>query len=129
MPFVTYFKFLVLVDQQNGRVNSSCEDFRSSIRVCLPNFTIWEFSNSYPVRVENIFLSISEFDGLDSTLFYLLNRPIREDAFFVSILKYALNCAVREAIVYVKRFLITYIISLVLSGKCFSIWLFENLNT
>ena len=79
-----------------GLVLISCEHLSASIRICLPHFTVWELSDSNPIWVEDIFLSVCELNGLYATLLNLLDSAVGEDALLVSILKYALDGAVRE---------------------------------
>ena len=64
----------------------SCEHLSASIRICLPHFTVWELSDSNPIWVEDIFLSVCELNGLYATLLNLLDSAVGEDALLVSIL-------------------------------------------
>lgn len=93
------------------------------------NPAVREFSNACSIREKNIFLAICKFYSFDATLFNTLYGSIREDAFFFTIRENAFNSSIRETKGKISLKSITYIISLVLSGKCFSIWLFENLKT
>ena len=72
--------------------------FTGSIRISLPNPTIWVLSDPSPIREQYIFLTISKLYCFNSVLLDPLNRPIWEDALFLSVREDALYCAVGEAI-------------------------------
>jgi len=84
------------------------------------------------VREQDVLLTVGELYGLYSVLLNALDRPVRKNALLLAVRKYALDSPVRKPKIMSQKcmeLIITYTISLVPSGKCFSIWLFENLNT
>lgn len=98
-------------------------DFCSAVRVGLADFSIWELSNADAIWIENVLLTVSELDCLYAAFFNLLDGSIGEDTLLLSVLKNALDRSVRESTWDSDKFeTFTYMISLVLSGKCFSIW-------
>jgi len=111
-----------------------CSGLSFTIWISFLNTTVWVFSHSCSIWEKNIFLTTRIFNCFDSILLDSLNGSISENAFFLTVCEDTFYCTIREAInkkivrYKVWKYL-TYIISLVPSPKCFSIYMFWNLNT
>lgn len=93
--------------------------FLSSVGVRLADASVGVLPNARSVREQDVLLSIRELYGLDAVLLNALDGPVREDALLLAVRKYALNRPVRETMAVKGK--PAYMISLVPSGKCFSI--------
>ena len=78
-------------------VSSFLKNFCFAIRVGLANLSVGELPNTDSIWIENVFLSIGEFNCLDARLFNLLDSSVGEDALLLTILEDALNSSIRES--------------------------------
>lgn len=75
---------------------ASVGSFGATIGVGLADSAIREFSDTGPIGEENIFLPVSELNGLDSTLLNPLDSPVRENALLFSVCEDALDRSIGE---------------------------------
>lgn len=68
--------------------------FCGAVSISFFDSTIWIFSNTSAIRIQNIFLTTCIFYSLHPILFNSLNCSICEYWFFFSICKNAFNCSV-----------------------------------
>ena len=73
------------------------KDFCAAVRVGLAHLAIGELPHPDAVWVENVLLSVCKFYRFDTALFNLLNSAIWENTLLVTVFKYALDSAIREA--------------------------------